>query len=316
MRVPGRRSSSRRALAKSSRRIRRPSREATKSGDNFGEGLAGSESRSRARGGDIAGGNVVLVAGQAVDDRCQRRLVNWRRRYDDAEPLRAKVETYELANDAALWRVLEDQAGDRFHTLWQEHRAQITVQPRERRARYEELCIVARHEEPGILDLPETIALEIAPDAPLAADHLYVDDAGLFRLPLTGWEQAVLAAERDQPGFVTWIRNLDRKPWSLGIPYEFGRQRRPLFPDFIIVRRAGEHYVADLLEPHRGEDSVAKAKGLAQFADLHGNNFGRIEMIRVEGSELRRLDFNDHRIREAVFPIQAHDELTRLFDTV
>jgi len=278
--------------------------------------LAGSESRSRARGGDIAGGNVVLVAGQAVDDRCQRRLVNWRRRYDDAEPLRAKVETYELANDAALWRVLEDQAGDRFHTLWQEHRAQITVQPRERRARYEELCIVARHEEPGILDLPETIALEIAPDAPLAADHLYVDDAGLFRLPLTGWEQAVLAAERDQPGFVTWIRNLDRKPWSLGIPYEFGGQRRPLFPDFIIVRRAGEHYVADLLEPHRGEDSVAKAKGLAQFADLHGNNFGRIEMIRVEGSELRRLDFNDHRIREAVFPIQAHDELTRLFDTV
>lgn len=65
----------------------------------------------------------------------------WRRRYDDDEPLRAKVETYELAFDAALWRLLEDQAGDRFHTLWQEHRAQITLQPRERRTRYEELCL-------------------------------------------------------------------------------------------------------------------------------------------------------------------------------
>jgi hypothetical protein len=62
--------------------------------------------------------------------------------------------------------------------------------------------------------------------------------------------------------------------------------------------------------------TVAKAKGLAQFANLHGNNFGRIEMIRVEGSELRRLDFNDHRIPEAVFPIQPHDELTGIFDTV
>jgi type III restriction enzyme len=114
---------------------------------------------------------------------------------------------------------------------------------------------------------------------------------------------------------VTWIRNFDRKPWSLAIPYEFAGQRRPLFPDFIVVRRAGAQYVADLLEPHRGEDSVAKAKGLAQFADRHGNDFGRIEMIRMEGPELRRLDFNDHRVREAVLPIQAHDELTRLFDT-
>jgi hypothetical protein len=115
----------------------------------------------------------------------------WRRRYDDDEPLRAKVETYELAFDAALWRLLEDQAGDRFHTLWQEHRAQITLQPRERRTRYEELCFVARHEEAGLLDLPETITLDIAPGAPAACDHLYVDDAGFFRLPLTGWEQAV-----------------------------------------------------------------------------------------------------------------------------
>ena len=107
--------------------------------------------------------------------------------------------------------------------------------------------------------------------------------SGLFRLTLIGWEEAVLTAERQRPGFVTWTRNFDRKPWSLAVPYEFGGQRRPLFPDFIVVRRAREHYVADLLEPHLGEDSVAKAKGLAQFADRHGNEFGRIEMIRMEG---------------------------------
>lgn len=238
----------------------------------------------------------------------------WRRRYNDDEPLRAKVETYELANDAVLWRILDDHAGARFNTLWQTYRPQITLLPREHRARYEELRIVARHEEAGILDLPETITLDIPPNSPAADGHLYVDDAGLFRLQLTGWEQAVLAAERDRPDFVTWVRNIDRKSWSLGIPYELGGQLRPLYPDFIVVRRAGSQYVADLLEPHRGEDSVAKAKGLADFADRHGNEFGRIEMIRMEGPELRRLDFNDHRVREAVLPIQGHDELTRLFD--
>ena len=50
---------------------------------------------------------------------------------------------------------------------------------------------------------------------------------------------------------------------------EVNRTRLPGYPDFIVVRGTLEAPVFDILEPHRGEDSVAKAKGLADFADRY-----------------------------------------------
>lgn len=37
-----------------------------------------------------------------------------------------------------------------------------------------------------------------------------------------------------KPEVIGWLRNLDRKPWSLEIPYETGGDR-PMFPDLVIV---------------------------------------------------------------------------------
>ena len=144
--------------------------------------------------------------------------------------------------------------------------------------------------------------------------HMFVDEQGRFRAKLTGWEWPVMEEERARPDFLTWVRNFERKPWSLSFPYTMGGRRLPGYPDFIVVRGTADEMTFDILEPHRGEDSVAKAKGLADFADRHGTAFGRIEMIRVEGTRVMRLDLNDHRVRAAVMPIQSQDELIRLFE--
>jgi type III restriction enzyme len=239
----------------------------------------------------------------------------WRRRYADDEPLRAKLEAYELALDEALWRAVEEETGALLHELWETHRAAIVALPLDRRAVYNELHAIARHEEAGLLNLPETIAVDVPAEALDCPDHLFVDEQGRFRAKLNKWEHAVIEAERRRSSFVTWVRNFDRKPWSLAYPYTLGGERRPGHPDFIVVRRAPNGaLVVDLLEPHQGADSVAKAAGLAGFADRHGHDFGRIEMIRIEDGRIRRLDMNDHRTRQAVLPIQTADELTRLFD--
>lgn len=238
----------------------------------------------------------------------------WRGRFEADDPLRAKLEAYELALDDECMRAVEADAAAQVHTLFQKHRAAITRLGPERRGHYNQLHAVARHEEPGMLDLPETIAVPLPPDAADAPDHLFADQDGTFKTKLNGWEKSVLAAERERPDFLAWLRNIDRKSWALAFPYTRGGNRLPGYPDFIVLRGSPDEPAFDILEPHRGEDSVAKAKGLAEFADRHGSAFGRIELIRVAGEKIVRLDLNDHRVRTAVLPIVNPDELDRLFD--
>ena len=83
-------------------------------------------------------------------------------------------------------------------------------------------------------------------------------------------------------GAVSWLRNLDRKPWSLSIPYENNGVAVPMYPDLVIIRADAEGYVFDILEPHDSsrQDNFPKAVGLAKFAEKHWDVFGRIELIR------------------------------------
>jgi type III restriction enzyme len=103
------------------------------------------------------------------------------------------------------------------------------------------------------------------------AHHLYIDATGHFVAPLNSWEHAVVQAEVAREDVVGWLRNIERKPWALAMPYELGGEVRPMYPDFLVVRREGGGLVVDILEPHSPAlaDSYAKAKGLAQFAAKH-----------------------------------------------
>jgi len=145
--------------------------------------------------------------------------------------------------------------------------------------------------------------------------HLYVDAEGHAPFKLGTWEEKVLRAELDDPAVVGWLRNIDRKQWALLVPYELGGELRPLFPDFLFVRKVGEQLVVDLLDPHDPDlaDAPAKAHGLAKFAQQHDYAFGRIDLIAEVGGALRRLDLKDETMRQRVFEAASPAHLKALF---
>jgi len=72
----------------------------------------------------------------------------------------------------------------------------------------------------------------------------------------------------------------------------------------------------DLLEPHHtgSADSLAKVKGLCQFAERHGDKFGRIEWIKIEGSQIKRLNVNSTQVRTHVLATNVDSAIDSLFD--
>jgi hypothetical protein len=52
---------------------------------------------------------------------------------------------------------------------------------------------------------------------------------------------------------------------------------------------------------------------LAQFADKHMARFGRIELIRVEGGDIRRLDLIDSATRQNVLKVGSNAGLDLVF---
>ena len=73
--------------------------------------------------------------------------------------------------------------------------------------------------------------------------------------------------------------------------------------------------VVDILEPHSPSltDSYAKAKGLAQFAAKHAMAFGRIEVIRLVGKVIHRLDLMDATNRKRVLAVDTNSGLDLIF---
>ena len=122
-------------------------------------------------------------------------------------------------------------------------------------------------------------------------------------------------------GAVCWLRNLDRKPWSLCIPYEINGVAAPMYPDLVVVRADSGGYVFDVLEPHDSsrKDNFPKAVGLAKFAEKHWDKYGRIELIRqMRGPDghlhFYRLDMAKASVRNRVRGISGNAELDRIFE--
>ena len=135
------------------------------------------------------------------------------------------------------------------------------------------------------------------------------------------WEREVLEEELRDDTVVAWLRNLDRKPWSLEIPYRDGGTVRPMYPDLLVVRQDQKGFLFDILEPHDSslKDNDAKAVGLAEFANKHWHLFGRIQLIRKkrgpDGKErYYRLEMNKDAVRRQVRAVDSNNQLDRIFD--
>lgn len=236
----------------------------------------------------------------------------WKRFHDKDEPYQVKLELFQLVRRGETLSELEKLAGKEFDGLWSRHLVAIKQQPAAIRARFN-LLIQASGEASRIdWQLPEQIVEKEAGDS--LGKHLYADAKGEFITTLNGWERELLATEMKRSDFVAWFRNQPRRDGALCIPYDFGGTKG-FYPDFVIVRKAGGGFVADILEPHDDSrtDTHAKAKGLAIFADRHGMDFGRLIIARKKTDAWQLADLNVQATREKARKMQSSSDVESFF---
>ena len=84
-------------------------------------------------------------------------------------------------------------------------------------------------------------------------------------------------------------------------------------PDFLFFHGA-EPVNVSIVDPHGPHfaDALPKLRGLAEFAEEHGESFHRIESVaRLSGDVLRVLDFMEPSVREAVAEAEDAEGLYR-----
>ncbi len=228
----------------------------------------------------------------------------------DRDSVDVKVETIVLSQDQSCMRNLENLTECEFDRLFEMHRRDISTRKEARRNHYEKLRLATATPKDIQWHMQETIDFRRTPKAMVFDRHIYVEDDGRFRADLGTWEREVIAEELKDEKVVGWLRNVDRKQWSLEIPYREGGIIKPMFPDLVVIRKDKKGFVFDILEPHDPslKDNCVKAVGLAEFAEKHGHLFSRIQMIRKQrgatgGEKFFRLDLNTNAVRRQVLPI-------------
>lgn len=264
--------------------------------------------------------NLFERAGKTLGEGLHREY--WiRHATRDAEDV--KTEIIILTNDNEVMERLESFADKLFNNLYDTHQTAFRKLKEERKDAYKKLALSST--TPIALDwqLPQTIDFSVGEGAVVLENHLYIpSEGGDFKVSLNDWELGVIKEEmKDEKGAVAWLRNLDRKKWSLEIPYEVDGVTTPMFPDLLVVRTDARGYVFDVLEPHdpSRKDNYPKAVGLAKFAEKHGEHFGRIQLIRKsKGADRRdhfyRLDMGKLSVRNKVRGVTSNAELDRVFD--
>ncbi len=243
------------------------------------------------------------------------------RYYDEDEVLNLKIHVIIFAANSDCMDALQDYAREKFHDLNDANRRRTVTLPERFKKKYDDIVsdgdIVSKHN----FRLPETIRVPHEMEGRLFSNHLFVDDSGTALINLNGWERKVIAEEEQREDFACWLRNPSRGSWALCIPYEIDGEKKPTYPDFLIIRRDGSEYVVDILEPHdpTRQDNLGKAKGFAEYA-RQNPGVGRIQLIRMQRDSVGRerafrLDMSKSSVRDKVSRCASNDELNHIFES-
>ena len=232
-----------------------------------------------------------------------------------------KIDVILFVNDADNIIKLERFAKEKFHALCDKFRRKIIGLPSTTRNEYDKIVSYGDEVSTHNFELPMTISMTHDVDGKSYSDHLFVDETmDTATIKLNGWEESVLHEEQRCKDFVCWLRNCQRAPWSLSIPYQDEQGDTKLFyPDFLIVRRNEIGYVVDVLEPHDSNfrDNIGKAKALAFYAK-ENPEVGRLQLIReknILGQKIfTRLDMSNIAIRDRVIHAASNNELDNIFN--
>ncbi len=243
------------------------------------------------------------------------------RYYDEKDMIDNKIDVIIFVANEECMADLYEYAKLKFHALNDVNRRKTVSLPARFKKKYDDIVsdgdIVSKHN----FSLPETIRVPHEQEGKVYSNHLFVDDSGTAVINLNRWEEMTIAEEEQQEDFVCWLRNPARGSWSLCIPYELDGEKKPTYPDFLIIHCEGAEYVVDVLEPHDPTriDNLGKAKGLAEYA-RQNPGVGRIQLIRMKRDALGkerpyRLDLSKSLVRDKVAHCASNEELNHIFDS-
>lgn len=266
----------------------------------------------------VAAENIDDLFGQA-DRKVGQGLLKalWRRLVDHgAAPRPARLEAIAIAGDPNLIEHLDNLAAHRADTWLTEHRHRINRLSEAARQAYEPVRNTAREPVVTPMAYPSTVEVRVKEGDPTWPQHLYQQVDGLFPARFNSWERLVLEAALQEDGAV-WLRNIDRKPWALAVPYEKeGGGYAPMFPDFLVLHNSGDEIDVDILDPHwwNRDDSAPKARGLARYADQHAHLYRSIQLIIFDGDNRKTIELTDSAQREKVRGVANSAHLKQIYD--
>ncbi len=203
-----------------------------------------------------------------------------------------------------------DREAERIAKRWlSDYRVEIKGLSDERQAVYAEIRSMSP--KPSTIDVMRPrVRTEETRDADgnelaTRARHLMSDGKGEFPVgSLNTWEIEVLDVEMARRDFQAWYRNPSRPSGdALAVAYQNDRAEwRRMCPDFLFFHDTDPVKVS-IVDPHglHLADALPKLRGLAGFAEEHGESFHRIESVaRMPGGVLRVLDLMEPSVREAV----------------
>jgi type III restriction enzyme len=250
----------------------------------------------------------------------------WKRRVenDHAENhVLTKLALYALAADPEVLQTIEQTAGALIASMTTEFKHKIKKLPESERSRFDDVKRQAGKPVPNELDLSSRLTLDwsVPIEATRWPNHLYQDAEGYLPDRLNKWETATLKEEMARKDFMVWLRNREKQPWALCIPYRQGGVWKGYYPDFLILRRNAGDVIVDVIDPHLTsiEDAPLKAAALAWFADEHQDRFGRADLIVVDKAgkpdeRVKRLRLMDQKMRKKVMAVSTPQHLRDLFD--
>lgn len=226
----------------------------------------------------------------------------------------AKIEVWAVATHGGTRGSLERVAGELLASWLREHQAAIDALPEVFRLDYDRLRTRGAEPAPRQLRLPERIIVDKADDD--WEQHVFVAGSGRFPAELNGWETDTLGDQQADDAVVAWLRNIERKPWALSIPYELEGETRALYPDFLVFRREGDGMVVDIVDPHLDlyVDALPKAQALVTYARSGVAGLGRVLFLRKREGVLQALALHETAVGDAVLAATSHDELHAVFE--
>lgn len=218
-----------------------------------------------------------------------------------------------VVNEANI-NTLKDWAKEEYHNLIDTYRRKVTSLDERGQKRFNSIVSDGDEVSEHNFRLPENINVSLEQNGQKYKKHLFVDDKCEATFNLNGWEKKLLEEEMKRDDFVCWLRNPPRKPWALCMPYEQNGQMHGMYPDFIVIRKDEDGYIIDILEPHDQSrtDNLPKAIGLAKYA-AKNPGAGRIQLIHLEGGELKRIDLSKKATRDRILFAASDYELNNIF---